>query len=45
MAEGAVLTSGTAAEVKANEAVIEAYLGTGMKNRIADEARATGGAP
>jgi hypothetical protein len=25
--------------------VIEAYLGTGMKNRIADEARATGGAP
>ncbi|MEL0205085.1 MAG: ABC transporter ATP-binding protein [Alphaproteobacteria bacterium] len=44
MAEGAVLTSGTAAEVKANEAVIEAYLGTGMKNRIADEAKATGGA-
>ncbi|MDP7568393.1 MAG: ABC transporter ATP-binding protein [Arenicellales bacterium] len=32
MAEGAVLTTGTAAEVKANEAVIEAYLGTGRKH-------------
>jgi branched-chain amino acid transport system ATP-binding protein len=38
MAEGAVLTSGTASQVKANEAVIEAYLGTGMKNKIAKEA-------
>ena len=32
MAEGAVLTEGTAEEVKANEQVIEAYLGTGLKN-------------
>jgi len=35
MAEGKVLTQGTAAEVKANEAVIEAYLGTGLKNKVA----------
>jgi len=35
MAEGAVLTVGSAAEVKANEAVIEAYLGRGLKNRPA----------
>ncbi len=33
MAEGAVLAQGTAAEVIANEAVIEAYLGTGLKNK------------
>ncbi|MBC8240207.1 MAG: ABC transporter ATP-binding protein [Alphaproteobacteria bacterium] len=33
MAEGAVLAQGSAEEVKANEHVIEAYLGTGMKNR------------
>ena len=33
MAEGAVLATGTAAEVRANEEVIEAYLGTGLKNR------------
>ncbi len=33
MAEGAVLAQGTAAEVKANEQVIEAYLGTGLKNK------------
>ena len=32
MAEGAVLTTGTATEVKANETVIEAYLGTGRKH-------------
>ncbi len=32
MAEGKVLTQGTAAQVKANEQVIEAYLGTGLKN-------------
>ncbi|MGR3722927.1 ABC transporter ATP-binding protein [Abyssibius alkaniclasticus] len=33
MAEGRVLARGTADEVKANEAVIEAYLGTGLKNK------------
>ena len=33
MAEGRVLAKGTADEVKANEAVIEAYLGTGLKNK------------
>ncbi len=38
MAEGAVLTEGTADEVKADEHVIEAYLGTGLKNLDADPA-------
>ena len=33
MAEGSVLAKGTAEEVKANEDVIEAYLGTGLKNK------------
>ena len=33
MAEGAVLATGTAQEVRANDEVIEAYLGTGLKNR------------
>lgn len=33
MAEGKLLTQGTADEVKANEDVIEAYLGTGLKNK------------
>jgi branched-chain amino acid transport system ATP-binding protein len=33
MADGALLAQGTAAEVKANETVIEAYLGTGLKNQ------------
>ena len=33
MAEGKVLTQGTPSEVKANEDVIEAYLGTGLKNK------------
>jgi len=33
MAEGAVLAQGTAEEVKNNEEVIEAYLGTGLKNK------------
>ena len=42
MAEGSVLATGSAAEVKANEAVIEAYLGTGMKNRMAKEAGMAG---
>ena len=32
MAEGAVLATGSADEVRADEAVIEAYLGTGLKN-------------
>ncbi len=32
MAEGKLLTQGTAEEVKANEEVIEAYLGTGRKH-------------
>ena len=33
MAEGRVLAQGTLDEIKANEQVIEAYLGTGLKNR------------
>ncbi len=35
MAEGTVLAEGTAEEVKSNEEVIEAYLGTGLKNKPA----------
>lgn len=35
MAEGHVLAEGTLEEIKANEHVIEAYLGTGLKNKAA----------
>jgi len=35
MAEGAVLAEGTIEDIKANEQVIEAYLGTGLKNKVA----------
>jgi len=40
MAEGKVLCQGTSEEVMANEQVIEAYLGTGLKNRQKAEASA-----
>ena len=33
MAEGKVLTEGTLDQIKANDRVIEAYLGTGLKNK------------
>jgi len=38
MAEGHVLATGTIDEIKDNEHVIEAYLGTGLKNKVKQEA-------
>ena len=38
MAEGRVLAQGTVEEVKNNDRVIEAYLGTGLKNKIKEGA-------
>lgn len=40
MAEGRVLAQGSADEIMKNEAVIEAYLGTGLKNKAKEEAGA-----
>ena len=34
MAQGKVLAQGSAADIMQNEAVIEAYLGTGLKNKV-----------
>ena len=41
MAQGQVLATGTLDEIKANEEVIEAYLGTGLKNARTEPASAS----
>ena len=40
MAEGKVLAEGSASSIMQNEAVIEAYLGTGLKNKVKAEKEA-----
>ncbi|CUI60887.1 ABC transporter ATP-binding protein [Cognatishimia activa] len=39
MAQGSVMATGTADEIMSNEAVIEAYLGTGVKNKKKEGAK------
>ncbi len=45
MAEGKVLAQGPADHIMENEAVIEAYLGTGLKNKVKAEHSAMGAQP
>ena len=44
MAEGKVLAKGSAKHIMENEAVIEAYLGRGLKNKVKSEAQIGAGA-